>query len=350
MSRFASPRINDLPAYEPDRDYYEMKLDANENPYPPDSDLRALIAAALADAPLHRYPDPLATQVRQTYAEVMGLEGKNVVAGNGSDELISLLMNTFLEPQETLLTFSPDFSMYAFYAGVRGCQVVDVKKPGYQLDAQLLIHSAKESNAKMVIFSNPCNPTGGLLPRQELEQALNSLDCLIVVDEAYMDFAGESALPLIQKYDHLIVLRTCSKAFALAGLRLGFAIASDSLTAVLMKVKSPYNLNVLTQRAAVPCILAEQRRQKVLHELISTREWFYEKLCSLPCTALTVYPSAANFILLETSKAQALDERLRCNGAIVRRIGKNGLRVSIGRPDEMRTVYEIIKNEVEAKT
>lgn len=347
MSRFACGRINALPAYEPNPAIFDCKLDANENPYPPDSDLRALIAAALADAPLNRYPDPLAHEVRRAYADVMGLDMACVVPGNGLDELISLLMSAFLEPQECLLTFSPDFSMYAFYAGVRGCRVVEKAKPGYRLDADLLIRSARDCGAKMVIFSNPCNPTGGLLPQRELARALGELDCLVVADEAYMDFAGESALPLVGQYDNLIVLRTCSKAFSLAGLRLGFAVAAPELAAVLMKVKSPYNLNVLTQLAAVPCIRAEQKRRENLREISRTRDWFYRELCALEADGLTVYPSAANFIYLETDGAPALDTQLQRAGIIVRRFGARGLRITIGRPDEMRAVVQIIKTGLE---
>ena len=193
-----------------------------------------------------------------------GVSADYVTAGNGSDELISVIVGTFLSKGDKLLTVMPDFSMYGFYADLAGVTVITQEK---NEDLNIgsgcaLYQDSQAGKADCIMFSNPCNPTGQGLSREEVRRLVTSVDCLVVLDEAYMDFYTESLMGEAEQYDNLIILRTCSKALGLAAVRLGFAVANQTLTAVIRAAKSPYNVNSSRRYTAVWCFPIKTRNRR----------------------------------------------------------------------------------------
>ena len=252
MSYTLSEKAAGLVPYEPIAGNYRVRLDANESFLPLSHEAQKAVQKALGEAAFNRYPDPAAAGVCGRFAGYYGLDPAMVTAGNGSDELISVIVNTFLQKGERATVLSPDFSMYSFYLALAEVECVTLQKgENFEIDVASCLSSLRSSDSRMLLFSNPCNPTGRGLSREQVLELVRGTDALIVLDEAYMDF-WDDAQSLVREteiYDNLIVLRTCSKMMGLAALRLGFAVANPSLTRVLRAAKSPYNVNALTQLA-----------------------------------------------------------------------------------------------------
>ena len=244
-------KLTKLKAYDPITGSYAVRLDANESYFDLPQLLKSKIADQIEQISFNRYPDPIATEVVEAFAAYYNISPDCVTAGNGSDEIITLLLGTFMEKGQKLVTVSPDFSMYGVYASLAEIKVVTVQKEdNLQIDMDKLIAACQQANA--VVFSNPCNPTSLGIPRSEIIRLIESApDCLIIVDEAYMDFWDETVLDLVCKYENLIVLRTCSKAIGLAAARMGFAVMDQ------------YKTNLL-RAANRPIIVMRSRRKSVL--------------------------------------------------------------------------------------
>ena len=242
-------KVKNLTPYEPISGTYEIRLDANESFLTVPKNIENEMVEALKNSALNRYPDPMATKLVNGFANYFNVNADCVTAGNGSDEIISVIMNAFLQKGDKILTLEPDFSMYRFYAEIAECESVKYQKDD-NLDVNIddVITLANSENVRIVIFSNPCNPTSRIITKDHIRKLINSTDALVVLDEAYMDFAeDESLLGEFEKYDNLIILKTCSKALGSAALRLGFAVANKTLTNVIRAVKSPYNVNSVSQ-------------------------------------------------------------------------------------------------------
>lgn len=330
-------KIKTLTPYDPICGDYPIRLDANESYIPFPDEICAEMGRALADAALNRYPDPYAQQVCGLFAAYYGIAPELVTAGDGSDELISILMSAFLQKGDKVLTLAPDFSMYRFYTGIVECPCVTVEKnKDFTIDAQQVIDTAKRESARLIVFSNPCNPTSVGLCANEARGIIRGTDALVVLDEAYMDFWDQSLLKEVAQYDNLIILRTCSKAIGLAGIRLGFAVANETLTRVIRSVKSPYNVNSVSQ--ALGCVAfshPEQLRRNV-ERLIEAREALYRLFQALSADFPGKVEAArpvTNFIWAKCERAQELFEALKAQGIIVRRMG-DYLRVTAGRNHE----------------
>lgn len=195
-------KIKNLTPYDPIEGQYPIRLDANESFVTLSKEMKAEIAAEITNTHFNRYPDPYANEVRAGFAKYFGVPQECVMAGSGSDEVISVLMNAFLQKGDTVVTVSPDFSMYAFYASLSECKVVTVpKKKDYTIDTDLLIETANRENARLIVFSNPCNPTGRVLKKEEVRHLITSVKSLVVLDEAYMDFSDQSLLAEFSQYD-----------------------------------------------------------------------------------------------------------------------------------------------------
>lgn len=224
-------------------------MNANESFLPMPEPVAERLTALIAKTPLHRYPDPQARAVSEAFRSYYGLGDVGIVCGNGSDELIDLLMRLVLSPGDGLLTVDPDFSMYRHYAQLNGLRHhLLAKGEDRTLSAEALLAAANAYEVQMILFSNPCNPTSLGVPRAMIEHILAGYNGYLVIDEAYMDFWTESVLDLVEQHPRLIVLRTASKALGMAGLRLGFAVMEKRLAAAVQKDKSPYNVSLLSQR------------------------------------------------------------------------------------------------------
>jgi len=342
MYNFA-PKTKTFVPYEPDTGSYRIRLDANESFLLPTEADRERMAEAALKLPLNRYPDPLAREVCAAWAALYGVDPAHVTAGNGSDELISLIMSAFLQRGEKVLTVAPDFSMYRFYTAITENSCITLDKPELQIDVDEVIETIKRENIRLFIFSNPCNPTSLGLTRKEVRRIITGTDALIVLDEAYMDFWDQSLLSEVTNYDNLIVLRTCSKALGLASLRLGFAAANDKITSVLRAAKSPYNVNAVTQAMAAVVLKNPMYYEVYPGLIIESRRQLQAGFRQLAAEGVVdkVYESCTNFILAEANNADALDVILKGQGIAVRRFG-DFLRVTAGTQRENEAVLAVL--------
>lgn len=345
-------KVTKLKAYDPITGSYAVRLDANESYF----DLPAVIKSKLADRleqiDLNRYPDSLATEVIRAFADFYGISPDCVTAGNGSDEIITLLLNCFLEKGAKLVTVSPDFSMYAFYAKLAELEVVTVEKEeNLQIDTDKLIAACQKADA--VVFSNPCNPTSLGIPRSEVIRLIESApDCLVIADEAYMDFWDESVLDLVTKYDNLIVMRTCSKAIGLAAARMGFAVTDPYKTGLLRAAKSPYNCDAVSQMICSTVLREQSLLNNCRDEIIVQTQRLYTALTDLarqyPELIDTVYAPRTNFVFVKTAYAKEIYEALLKAGIAVRCF-PNGLRICAGTRREHTLLLSELENILQPK-
>ena len=335
--------IRTLVPYEPVDAQYEVRLDANESFLQPPASIIQEFQQALLSVDFNRYPDPFATELCEAFAKFYGIDKNFVTAGNGSDELISVIMTAFLQKGDKVMTVTPDFSMYAFYASIVEAQCIDFfKNTSLEFSVDDVINEAKEKNVRVLIFSNPCNPTSLGVKRDEMRKLISSLSCLVVLDEAYMDFWDESLINEAEKYDNLIILRTCSKAFGLAAMRLGFAVANKALTDVIRSVKSPYNVNSLSQAAGAVVLNHADYLRECTESIKRSRDELYKRITALSEKykgKIKPVAPVTNFVYTEFEKAGELFEFLKTKGIAVRKMGTH-LRISAGSENENKKVCE----------
>jgi histidinol-phosphate aminotransferase len=334
MSYKLNKKLADLVPYDPITGTYKIRLDANESCFNLSDSLKEKICRSISEVSFNRYPDCLAEKPVKAFSQLYGVSPELVTAGNGSDELISIITGCFFESGDTIVDVSNDFSMYGFYA-----QLYELKVATYQKEADLtispekLIEFCRSSNAKGLIFSNPCNPTSLGLDRASVRKIIEGLpDCLVILDEAYMDFWDQSLLGEIDNYDNLIILKTCSKAIGLAAVRFGFAVANKVITTAMRAAKSPYNNDSVAQ-AIVSDILAEKEYLNKCREVIiaNTRS-LYDSITALNEKYKAfdeVYKPCTNFVYIKTDKFQDIYEFMLENSIAIRKF--NGyLRVTAG--------------------
>lgn len=285
------------------------------------------------------YPKPMSDDIREALADYIGAKPENFIVGNGGDEMITYLLGTFLDPGDQILIHSPTFDMYELGAETLGASAIKVKDlPGYRRDQKGLLEAVRRYQPKVTVICNPNNPTGDLLPRAFIEEVLKAADNIVFVDEAYMEFAQkESVIDLIDTYPNLIVLRTLSKAFALAGMRCGYLAADEALIEAIAKIKAPYNLNAFTQLFAPIVIRHREDIFKVRDAICVERERLYAVLKEIP--SVTVYHSCTNFLLVQVDKKQEeIFEALRKKDILVKIYRNsqdipNGFRISVTTKD-----------------
>lgn len=285
------------------------------------------------------YPKPMSDDIREALADYIGAKPENFIVGNGGDEMITYLLGTFLDPGDQILIHSPTFDMYELGAETLGASAIKVKDlPGYRRDQKGLLEAVRRYQPKVTVICNPNNPTGELLPRAFIENVLKAADNIVFVDEAYMEFAQkESVIDLIDTYPNLIVLRTLSKAFALAGMRCGYLAADEALIEAIAKIKAPYNLNAFTQLFAPIVIRHRKDIFKVRDAICVERDRLYAAMKEIP--GVTVYPSCTNFLLIQVDKKQEeIFEALRRKDILVKIYRNsqdipNGFRISVTTKD-----------------
>jgi len=338
MSYQLSQKVRDLTPYEPIKGEYNIRLDANESFFTLPQNIKDEIDAAVKTMDFNRYPDPTAGKICQAFADRFGISPKNITAGNGSDELIAIIVGALLDKGDKLLTFDPDFSMYGLYGQIYGNPVEVLPKKAYRIDVDEAIRYINLNDIKMVIFSNPCNPTSLGLDKRSVQKLISSVDALVVADEAYMDFwdQNESMLPYVNEYDNLLVLKTCSKAVGMAALRIGFAIANETITRALQAVKSPYNLNTFSQTVG-EIILTHKTYLDFCEAKIMEEKAFLET--GLLCLAKRynildeVLKGVTNFVMVRTAKADEIWNALLDASIAVRKF-KGHLRITAGSREE----------------
>lgn len=323
-----------------------VKLDAMESPFPLPDDLIGQYLAYLADSELNRYPNPGAEELNQTLRQLMDIaDDFGVLLGNGSDELIQLLALA-CETNDTILSVEPSFVMYDMIAKFTrlNYQGVALTKD-YQLDLELMLQAIEKHNPKLIFIAYPNNPTGNTFDRVEIETIIQSTDAMVVLDEAYYAYAGDSFIDDIAKYPNLVVLRTVSK-IGFAGLRLGLLVGAQETVAELDKLRLPYNINTLTQVSANFLLTEKAEINKNAAIIIEQRQLLLIELERV--SGLTVYPSQANFILFKAPRAQELFDYLKENGVLIKNLSSapkltDCLRVTVGDNGQNQLFMQIVK-------
>jgi histidinol-phosphate aminotransferase len=311
----------------------DIYLDANENPYKTE---------------YNRYPDPDQRLLKEKISALFGIQPDQLFLGNGSDEAIDLLIRSFCEPnKDSILIVEPTYGMYSVCAEVNGVAVKRASLTGdFELNAKDVLGYANEST-KLIILCSPNNPTGNLLDRDQVLKVIRGFNGLVIIDEAYIDFANDTGfVQYLAAYPNLVILRTFSKAWALAGLRLGIAIASKEIIGVLTKIKYPYNINSITQRVALSALQNEKLKNEWVKEIIKERELLKSELQELK-TVSKVFPSNANFLLVSFLDSNFIFSYLIEKKIIVRVRSNvplcNGcLRITVGTPEENKTLLEAL--------
>jgi histidinol-phosphate aminotransferase len=324
-----------------------IRLDANESYADMPDEMKNKVLSEISAQAFNRYPDPAANALCKAFADYYGLYAANVVAGNGSDELISIMCSSLLSSHSRVLVIFPDFSVYKIYANLYENTVITVDKDeNLNFDVEKVISVAKSRAVDLIIFSNPCNPTGQGITAKEAETIISSVNCAVCVDEAYMEFwtDNETVLPLINKYDNLIVLKTFSKAFGMAAFRLGFAIAGMNTISLFRKAKMPYNVSVLSQAAGLAALKNREYLKNMTSQIIARKNMLYQSIKPLEAPDFRVFDTKTNFITVKTSKASEIHDYLLSNNISVRYISPDFLRITAGTRGE----NDILKTKLEA--
>ena len=329
-----------VPGEQP-RDEGYIKLNTNENPYPPSPRVYSGLKKAI-DSSLRLYPEPLSDGLRSVAANVYGVRPENIVAGNGSDELLSILLRCFVGSQDRVVYPIPTYSLYDTLVEIQEGVPVRIAYPGdFSLPEAL-----SQQGAALTFLCNPNAPSGTLVSLSDIAALAGSIAGVLVVDEAYIDFAeseGASSIPLIRRFPNLVVLRSFSKSFSLAGMRIGLAFASEEMIAGMMKVKDSYNLNRLSMAAATAALTDMAWMQRNAGRIQRSRKKLSAGLKRL---GYEVYPSHANFVLARKPghNLRSVYEELKRRKILVRYFDIPGLqdclRITVGTPKEVRTLLD----------
>ena len=365
MSLPLSPFLKTLPTYQPGRPIEEVarelglpagsiiKVASNENPFGPSPLALAALQKALAG--VHMYPDGNAFYLKQKLAAKLGVETANLVLGNGSNEIIEFVSHALLAPGADIVVSQYCFAIYPIVARMLGADVVTVPAKNHSHDLPAMLR-AITPRTRIVFVANPNNPTGTLAPREELIQLVNEVpdDVLLVLDEAYIEFLSDPVdlIPLIRlgARKNLILMRTFSKIYGLAGLRIGYGIAAPELAGALEKIRQPFNANLLAQSAALAALDDDEHVRKTRQNNCAGLEFFTKHLRSLQ---LEFVPSFANFILVRVGDGQQVFNAMQALGVITRPMGGYQLpewvRISIGTPQENERSLSALKTALNQK-
>ncbi len=339
LERLIRPNILTLSPYSSARDEFEGEasiwLDANENPF----------------GNWNRYPDPYQRELKQLLSERNGLDSESIFLGNGSDEIIDLLFRIFVRPGiDKALTFSPTYGMYRVSAEINDAKLIELPLDNdFQIDLNATLPFLEDPNLKLIFVCSPNNPTGNLLRSVDVEEVVKRFTGIVVIDEAYIDFADTlSWNQRLNDYPNLVILQTFSKARGLAAARLGIAYSNPAIISLLNKVKPPYNVSSLNQQAGIASLKDELMVQDQIKTIKTERQRLLKRLIEINLVK-KIYPTDANFILVEVENANLAYEALASKGIVVRNRSKiipNALRISIGTEaenDQLITTLRSIK-------
>ena len=332
------PNILRLSPYSSARDEFEgsgeVFLDANENPY---------------ETGLNRYPDPYQRQLKDQIASLKRVDTKQIFLGNGSDEAIDLIMRIFCEPgKDNIIVSDPTYGMYAVSAGIND---VEIRKVPLSEDFSFMANDmlkVADVNTKAIFICSPNNPSGNALNSYEITKTIENFDGIVVIDEAYIDFSAQASFTeQLDKYHNLIILQTFSKAWGLAGLRLGMAFSSPEIINLMNKVKPPYNINIITQQEALKTLSNPEKVKEEVTNILQERAWLISELSKLKIVN-HIFPSDSNFLLVRFNDAQPIFKYLIGKEIIVRdrskvKHGENCLRITVGTSNENKTLIQALK-------
>jgi histidinol-phosphate aminotransferase len=340
LNKIVRESVRKLQPYSSARDEYvsdgsEMIfLDANENPF---------------DNGINRYPDPYQRSLKSLLAEQKGVSESQILLGNGSDEVLDLIYRAFCEPnQDNIITLPPTYGMYKVLAGINAVENKEVLlTTDFEPNVNEILKVA-DSNSKLLFICSPNNPTGNSFKKERIEKLLESFNGLVVIDEAYIDFSkDESWLSQLKTYPNLIVTQTLSKAYGLAGIRLGICYASEEIIGILNKIKPPYNVNQLTQQRALQRVLNQDLVDQEVQQILDERDGLIKALDNLDFVK-ELYPTDANFVLAKVDDANKRYQQLLEKQVVVRNrstqpLCENTLRFTVGTPEENKKLIAILK-------
>jgi len=342
ISRLLRPNIRDLVPYCSARAAYSGKdaiyLDANENSL-----------GSAAGTNYNRYPDPTQSALKELIAGIKCVGKESIFLGNGSDEPIDLLIRSFCEPGvDNIIIMPPTYGMYAVSAAINNVAVREVFLTSeFQVDTARVLAATNE-HSKLLFICSPNNPSGNLIDKDSIVTLLDHFKGVVVLDEAYIDFAADHSMTgRLSKYNNLVILQTCSKAWGLAGLRLGMALANPELIAILNKIKAPYNINAATQAIALTALASPNFINDQVQRIICERNRLSAALADCRCV-INVFPSDANFLLVKVAYPKALYTHLKTDGIIVRNRSNDPLcdgclRITVGDPTENNLLINSFK-------
>lgn len=339
--------LQDMPSYDLTERDWKIKVNANESPLNLPPLVEERVMARLSHLAFNRYPAEEGEALREAIGRSCDLEKENVWLGNGSSEIIEKLFYAFGGPTHAIVYPVPSFSMYKIYLQASDAIGVPVElSESYRLDVDTFVQAVRDSRAALAVLCNPNNPTGGYLSLAEVEEIARAVSCALLIDEAYIEFAGPSASQLLSRYPHLMVARTFSKAYGLAACRVGYLLADKEIVGMVQKAYMPYHLNVLSAVTADIVFQMREEYEPRLHMIVAERRRMWKNLSEIE--GLTVFPSATNFLLLRTEKAAALEQALAQAGIGVRGFAsaprlKHCLRLSLGTQEENDTIRQAIQ-------
>ncbi|MEZ4810994.1 MAG: histidinol-phosphate transaminase [Allomuricauda sp.] len=309
-------------------------LDANENPF---------------ENGVNRYPDPYQRSLKSLLAEQKGVSENNMLLGNGSDEVLDLVFRAFCEPnQDNVITLPPTYGMYKVLAGINAVENREVLLTSDFEPNVPEIFKLVDKNTKLLFLCSPNNPTGNAFSREKVQEILENFHGLVVIDEAYIDFSGqESWLLGLEKYPNLLVAQTLSKAYGMAGIRLGICFASEEIITILNKIKPPYNVNQLTQQQALKRVMDQDAVEKEVVQILKERTNLIKALETVGFVQ-EIHPTDANFVLAKVDDADKRYQQLLKEGVVVRNrstqpLCENTLRFTVGTPEENSKLIAILK-------
>lgn len=348
--RAASPRLADLVPYDPKYLPAQVMVSANENPQNLPPEVLEGVLERLRGLQFNRYPDPLANELRDAIAAKEGLQRACVLLGNGGDELLFNIALCWGGPGRKMLTAPPTFSVYANNAQLTGTEVVAIPRlDDYRLDEAAILDRVAQGDIDYITITSPNNPTGQVARRGFLLQLLDATDALVMVDEAYGEFARESLVDALAQHRNLVILRTFSKAYSLAGVRIGYILADPQVINEFAKVRQPYSVDAVSQAIALEVMAHLDLFQARIDAIIRQRGVLMKGLMALP--AAHPYPSDANYVLVRFDGVDAgrLWQRLLDRGVLVRDFSRaegleNCLRISVGTAEENQRVLEALED------
>ncbi|MFV0144217.1 histidinol-phosphate transaminase [Empedobacter falsenii] len=341
INNIIRPNVKAMKAYSSARDEFQdinddfVFLDANENPF---------------NNGLNRYPDPFQRKVKSILSEIKNFPTDQILLGNGSDEVLDLIFRAFCEPnQDNVIAISPSYGMYIFLANLNAVEYRKslLNESDFQPNIED-IFSKVDENTKMIFLCSPNNPTGEIIKREAILEIVNSFNGLVIIDEAYIDFATEpSWIEEINNYPNVIVTQTLSKAVGLAGIRLGILYASQEIVEVLNKIKPPYNINQLTQLKAIEILSDYEKVVAATNTIVQQKEVLENALTEISFVE-KIYPSDANFILIKVDNANERYDKLVEKGIVIRNrnnddLCKNCLRITVGTEEENGKFVQVLK-------
>jgi|FLOH01.1.fsa_nt_gi histidinol-phosphate aminotransferase len=341
IQKLVRENIKNLKPYSSARDEFKdlstamIFLDANENPF---------------ENGVNRYPDPQQTSLKNELSKLKGIPTNQILLGNGSDEVLDLIFRAFCEPkQDNIITLPPTYGMYKVLSNINNIEEREVLLTDrFQPNVDEILKVA-DVNSKLLFLCSPNNPTGNSFNNEAVEKLLKSFNGLVVIDEAYIDFSEQKSwLDRLDEFPNLIITQTLSKAYGMAGIRLGICYASVEITAILNKIKPPYNVNELTQQKALKRILNRNKVKNEIGRIIEQRDKLVEKLKTISFIE-EIYPTDANFVLVKVDDADKRYNQLIINGIVIRNrttqaLCENTLRLTVGTKSEIKKLLKALKD------